>query len=302
MKLARHIKILIFAVLAVPLSAVAISATEAMATIGLNVRSGPGSGYSIVDTLAPNEIVNLTECRTNNWCYVTHAGPDGWVNSNYLTAAPDVSPPEPNCRFRLVFTPGGKPSFELVCGDTTSPWAGPFPGPTSATNRACFYDGPNYTGEFFCRTIGVYNTLPPVANDRITSVQVFGNARVRLCERQNMGPFCRDVTHNEAQLGKFLNNKVSSLRVYTGTLPVKKQVCLFDGPNYTGQYMCFGKGTITLPPAAQNRATSVRLFGASGVRLCKNATYCIGPANNVTTNVPMLAPFWNNQTSSIRVY
>jgi len=298
MKLARRVISVLISVMALPFWAVPALATDATATTALNVRSGPGASYGVVDTLTPGEVVDATECQPNGWCYITHPGPDGWVSSSYLTAAPSHGSAGDDCSFRLTIGPGGQPSFTIQCGDTPIP--GPVPG--LASNRACFFDGPNFTGANFCRQVGLYNSLPSISNDRITSVRLHGNAKVRLCVNQNMGPFCRDVVNSEGQLGPFLNNQTSSLRVFTGALPPKKQVCLFDGPNYTGQHLCFGTGTFTLPPAAQNRATSVRLFGGGKVRLCKNPTYCIGPANNVTSNKPVLAPLWNNQTSSIRVY
>jgi len=299
MRFSKLIRSMIIAAVALPVTGYGALATDASATVALNVRAGPSSGYVVVDTLTPGEVVDVTECQPDGWCFITHPGPDGWVNSSYLTAAPGAGSPGDDCSFQLTLGPSG-PQFSIVCGNGSV--VPPTPTSTPATNRACFYDGPNYTGQSFCRQVGLYNALAPIANDRITSVQLFGNAKVRLCVNQNMGPFCRDVVSNEGNLGSFLNNKASSMRVYTGSLPPKKQVCLFDGPHFTGQYMCFGAGTVTLPPAAQNRTTSVKLFGATGVRLCKHPTYCVGPANNVTTDVPALAPFWNNQTSSIRVY
>lgn len=288
-------RIVMTALLALPLIAVQAQAEQAKATTDLNVRSGPGTGYAVVDTLHAGEVVTMSNCQPNNWCYITHPGPDGWVSGSYL--APTTLPGS-DCTFQLTFGSGG-PSFSIVCGDGPVLPGGTPPPPSGP--HACFYDGPNYTGDSFCRNLGLYNSLPAAANDRITSVRVFNGAKVRLCENTNMGPFCRDVTGNENQLGGFLNNKVSSLRVYTGFLPAKKQVCLFDGPNYTGQYLCYGTGTRTLPPAAQNRATSIRVMGGAAIRLSKSATYGIGGAYYVGASTNMLPPFWNNQTRSIRV-
>ncbi len=59
-------------------------AFDAIATIALNVRSGPGTGYTVVDTLNKGEVVDVIECRTNGWCYVNHSGPDGWSSAKYL--------------------------------------------------------------------------------------------------------------------------------------------------------------------------------------------------------------------------
>ena len=158
----------------------------------------------------------------------------------------------------------------------------------------------NFTGASFCRTVGLYNSLPPIRNDKITSVRLHGNAKVRLCDNTNMRPFCRDVVTSEGHLGPYLNNKVSALRVYTGYLPPKKQACLFDGANYGGQYLCFGVGTYSLPPAAQNKATSVLVGGGATARLSKNLPY-VGGGYVVNSNINVLPPFWNNQIRSLRV-
>jgi len=59
-------------------------AAPAFATGNVNVRSGPGTGYSRVDTLRRGEQVDVQYCR-GSWCYVEKRGPDGWVSANYLS-------------------------------------------------------------------------------------------------------------------------------------------------------------------------------------------------------------------------
>jgi hypothetical protein len=73
--------LLIAALAAVLLSTSAIAA-EAIG--GANVRSGPGTSYAIVDHLTGNEGVTVERCSQNGWCFVTHAGPDGWVSATLL--------------------------------------------------------------------------------------------------------------------------------------------------------------------------------------------------------------------------
>lgn len=73
-------------------SAVALDAT---ATRAVNVRSGPGVGYSKVDVLSSGEEVNITECQ-GRWCYVEHSGPDGWVSGGYLQADEATTPDQSN--------------------------------------------------------------------------------------------------------------------------------------------------------------------------------------------------------------
>ena len=62
----------------------AASAATAFAATSVNVRSGPGTGYAVVDTLRRGERVDVEFCR-GVWCSVSKPGPDGWVNANYLT-------------------------------------------------------------------------------------------------------------------------------------------------------------------------------------------------------------------------
>jgi uncharacterized protein YraI len=72
--------------MALLLSAGAALAEPAQATGAVNVRSGPGVNYSIVDQLYPGETVDVGQCE-GGWCHVDHSGPDGWVSANYLAGA-----------------------------------------------------------------------------------------------------------------------------------------------------------------------------------------------------------------------
>lgn len=277
-----------------PFTIIAAIAAEAEATTWLNVRSGPGTGYGVVDTMAPGESGNITECD-GSWCFIERSGPDGWVSSSYLTAP--ESPSDPDCSFSLVVGAGG-PHFAITCGNGGGSSVTIDPG---NPDRVCFFKNANYTGQSFCRSAGTYNTMPAGFNNSVTSIRVHGNAKARICEFANMGPFCRIVSSSENHLGAYLDNEISSFRVFTGFTPVMKQVCLFDHANYSGDHLCLKVGTHTLPALANDRATSVLLLEGAKVRLCKSATYCIGPANYLTSNTPMLGPLWNNQTSSVRV-
>ena len=71
------------AALALLATAGAAFAAPAYATSNVNVRSGPGTGYGVVDALRRGEQVDVVQCR-GSWCYVEKRGPDGWVSANYL--------------------------------------------------------------------------------------------------------------------------------------------------------------------------------------------------------------------------
>ena len=86
MKLSDFAKIFTAAGVGLTLSVGSVAAVDATAISGVNVRSGPGIGFSRVDSLYGGEHVNITECR-GTWCYVEHSGPDGWVSGHFLAAS-----------------------------------------------------------------------------------------------------------------------------------------------------------------------------------------------------------------------
>ena len=65
-------------------SAGAAFATTATVTDNVNVRSGPGGRYGVIDTVRYGDRVEVQECLSG-WCYVEKRGPDGWVSSTYLS-------------------------------------------------------------------------------------------------------------------------------------------------------------------------------------------------------------------------
>lgn len=84
MSIIRKFAPLAGAVIALCIGTAAASAAPAYSTTTLNVRSGPGTGYRVVDTLRPGEPVNIDYCR-GSWCFINKAGPDGWASAAYLS-------------------------------------------------------------------------------------------------------------------------------------------------------------------------------------------------------------------------
>ncbi len=215
-----------FAVSTFILSTAAAFATSAQSTTALNVRTGPGTSFGVVDTLTPGEHVEISECAENGWCFIEHEGPDGWVSSNYLepvSGGTGGSTGE-NCGFSFNIGSSG-PSLSINCGDgggtppAPTPTPDPDPAPPSG-NVACFYTGANFTGNEFCHGPATLNTLDATFNDNIASLKLYGSAKARLCRNANLTGLCKNYTNSKANLPVQIRNKASSLRVFTGFIPV----------------------------------------------------------------------------------
>src|SRR5690606_42035003 len=74
--------------------------------------------------------------------------------------------------------------------------------------------------------LSLHDALPISINDRISSVRLSGGARARLCVNQNLGGFCRLVNNNVPALGPQINDRASSLEVFTGPAPDRKSTRL----------------------------------------------------------------------------
>lgn len=200
-------------------------AVEAVAEAAVNVRTGPGTGFGIVDQLTAGEVVNITECAPSGWCFVEHSGPDGWVSASYLTAPEDEEEPameegagdNPDCSFGFTMGPDG-PSLAINCGDAPPPPPPP-PADDEDEPQACFYVGGAFNGQSFCMGVGTRNALNATYNNKISSVELFGGAKVKLCDGPNLTPYCRIVNSDTAPLVPQINDKASSLVVYVGAPP-----------------------------------------------------------------------------------
>ncbi len=82
---------------AVLLASVGI-ASAATVTNDLNLRSGPSTGYRVIDTMPAGAHVNVLGC-TGSWCRVNFRGEVGYASASYLggggyvAAAPVYSAP-----------------------------------------------------------------------------------------------------------------------------------------------------------------------------------------------------------------
>lgn len=200
---------------AILLSATAAMAIEAAATGTANVRTGPGTSYAVVDTLSPGEVVDVVECTAaGTWCRIFHEGPDGWVARSLLGAPGSAGTPGSNVQFGMTIPlPGGGSITFGTPGYKPPP--GPLPPPPPPYKRVCVYDYANYTGASVCvNAPSASGSLGPAWNNRVTSLRVFGGAKIRLCQDPGFGGFCNVFATNVPKLGVPLNNRASSYQVW----------------------------------------------------------------------------------------
>jgi len=183
------------------------AALGAEATASVNVRSGPGTGYAVVDTLRAGESVDIDRCVSSGWCFVRKDGPDGWVSARYLSndGSSSVRAPQPDVS--LSFSIEG---FSFSFGDGSFSIGTSRP---SSTARVCFYEDVNYGGDRFCLRPGQSLRALGDWNDEISSINVNGGAEALVCEHVNFQGRCVVVSRDIRDLGRRGSDRISSIRV-----------------------------------------------------------------------------------------
>lgn len=185
----------------------AAQAAPGTITTNVNVRSGPGTNYAVVDTARRGQQVDVQRCE-GSWCYITKPGPDGWVSASYLNAGGrPVNPAQPGISFGIN-VPGG-PSINIGVGEPRPPVVvRPQPAPVS---NVCFYDRTNFRGASFCMGPGESTRDLRDWADRISSIDNPGGYSVQVCSEANYRG-CRTYTTSASSLGDF-DDYIISVRV-----------------------------------------------------------------------------------------
>jgi hypothetical protein len=141
MAMKKNVLAAALAVVALAVSSASAFAAPARVDTHLNVRSGPGTNYRVVDSVSRGQVVDVQYCR-GNWCFVEKPGPDGWVSARYLSRGGNWDRPQ-------------RPDWDRPGWDRPNPghpgWNNPRPPrpphyPQRPGASACF-NGPN---GYFC--------------------------------------------------------------------------------------------------------------------------------------------------------
>ncbi len=68
------------------------AAYTAYTTGNVNIRTGPGTGYARIATLAGGLRLDVLTCQ-GSWCRVGYQGMSGWISANYLDRSVATRPP-----------------------------------------------------------------------------------------------------------------------------------------------------------------------------------------------------------------
>lgn len=123
-------------------------------------------------------------------------------------------------RLRIAFTAVLLLTFTVLPAAAQRQWGHPhFP-----RSGACFFKAGDFSGDYFCMRAGErWPALPPGFNDSISSIRVFGGARVRLFNDHNYGGISARIDHDVDSLlryrlpenpSKSWNDRVSSIAVF----------------------------------------------------------------------------------------
>lgn len=188
-------------------------AYPAQATVALNVRSGPSTGYGVVDVLYQGEPVNVSSCSAG-WCAISHNGPDGYVSGRYLTQTTNRPPPvqQPSNPSADVGFCIDAPNFRFGVNcdfqDNTRP-----NNPRPRFAQVCFYEHVNFRGRSVCAKPGESARRLRGFNDQISSIRIRGNASAYVCEDNNFRGRCATIDNSRRNLGRRNNDIISSFRV-----------------------------------------------------------------------------------------
>jgi uncharacterized protein YraI len=182
-------------------------AAPGVVTSNVNVRSGPGTNYAVVDVAQRGQQVDVQQCQ-GSWCYVAKPGPDGWVSASYLSAGGGarVNPSQPGLSFGFTIGGPNGPSVNIGVGNPRPPVV-----VQPVYGEVCFYDRTRFRGDNFCFERGDSARNLGDWTDRISSIENPDGLQVQVCSESSYRN-CRTYTTSASSLGDF-DDYIVSVRV-----------------------------------------------------------------------------------------
>lgn len=174
-------------------------AAPGVVTSNINVRSGPGTNYGVVDTVRAGANVDVQQCQ-GSWCFIAKPGPDGWVSSQFVSGGGGRSAPsQPGISLNLGGN--GGPSINIGVGNQPSGRPPVIDEPDFA-GEVCLFDRTRFRGESVCLEEGeTIRNLGDFA-DRASSIENPDGLEIQVCSERNFRN-CRTYTTSASSLGDY---------------------------------------------------------------------------------------------------
>jgi hypothetical protein len=173
---------------ALPAAAAVQTGTPAWSIRPLTLYEGPGTRYDVVGGVDGKIRLYVDRC-SDRWCQIHVGGSRGWVSEHDLAF-------------------GREPVGPLAHAFLDFKGTGP--------GRVCFYEGRNFSGTPFCGGPGyeVRDLLLEHLDNRFSSVSIEGNVSVIACRDRDLKSYCVRINDSQPVLEGFLDNAVTSFRIY----------------------------------------------------------------------------------------
>jgi hypothetical protein len=195
----RLIRLAAFSVIALAGLTAAASASMGTATTSTaaNLRTGPGTSYSVITSLPEGTDVTVDAC-TLAWCAVETDEGDGFVAKSLLDFLGDGD--------------NGDDDGPIIIT--------PEPEPTQSDAEVCFYQQKNFMGANFCVYPGDQDEdIPGNFDDNIESILISGGASVEVCTDTDFGGECKTYDHSVKKLPSYLRDDITSYTVTGDSYP-----------------------------------------------------------------------------------
>jgi hypothetical protein len=190
-------------------AAPALAAGTAYVTQDSTLYSKPSGSSTPVNEVDGGSTVTVLDCQ-GSYCKLQVPGPDGWIKASRLASVINGKPSSKvPFNFGIFVGPDGKPSVSIGIGNAPKP----LPVPVE-DDEVCFYRSANYSGSSFCVEPGDSDEyLSGKWNDSISSVEVFGDARLVVCTDEELEGICANIKSSRKSLPAALNDDISSYAV-----------------------------------------------------------------------------------------
>ena len=159
--------------------------TPAFSNRPLVLQEGPGSIYAVTGEIDADIAVRVYRCQ-RLWCVVEAQGQRGWTAKHHINF-----------------------------GMNSQDWLGRISPDYPEGGTICLYEGTHYTGRSFCASTGqVFDDLKLWGWDNaISSIEVQGTSAA-ICRDRKFQSYCERIIESQPVLDEFLNNNLTSVRVY----------------------------------------------------------------------------------------